>query len=71
MEKIKITWLEDYHDCETCGSSYAVGAMVEMGDMTISMQPVAHCYESQNHYPDDVYKFILSELGYEVEEVDD
>lgn len=72
MEKIKIQWLEESHDCETCGSSYAVGAIVNIVDhVTIVMQPLAHCYESVNYYPDEVYQRILFELGYVVEEVED
>ena len=72
MDKIKITWLEHHHDCETCGSSYAVGAIVHIADHKVMMmEPIAHCYNSENYYPEDVYKRILSELGYTVEEETD
>jgi len=70
VEKIKITWLTDEHDCETCGSNYANGAIVNIGDhVTIVMQPSAHCYNGVNYNPEEVYNRILSELGYVVEEV--
>ena len=72
MEKIKITWLIDEHDCETCGYSSASGAVVNIGDhVTIVMEPVAHCYNGVSYNTEDVYERILFELGYVVEEVDD
>ena len=72
MAKIKITWLIDEHDCETCGYSSASGAIVNIGDdVTIKMEPMAHCYDGVNYYTEEVYNRILSELGYVVEEVND
>ena len=67
MEKIKITWLEHVHCCETCGSAYAYGAIVR-GAVVIDMEPVAHCYSGVSYNPEEVYNRILSELGYVVEE---
>lgn len=76
MDKIKITWLTDEHDCETCGSSSAGGAIVDIikkdGERrVITMAPFAHCYNGVNYYAEEVFERILFELGYEVEEVDD
>lgn len=72
MEKIKIKWLTDEHDCETCGYSSAGGAIVNIGDdVTIVMQPFAHCYDGVNYYAEEVFERILFELGYVLEEVDD
>lgn len=71
MDKIKIKWMYDTHECDTCGSSYALGAIITMGNTTICMEPVAHCYEGVDYTTDDVYKLILSELGYTVEDEDD
>ena len=70
MDKIKITWIEHVHCCETCGSSYAYGAIVR-GAVVFDMEPVAHCYNTVDYGVEEVYKRILSELGYTVEEETD
>lgn len=71
MDKIKITWIEHVHCCETCGSSFAYGAIVNMGNTAIYMEPVANCFDSVGYSVEEVYNRILSELGYTVEVVDD
>lgn len=69
--KIKIEWLSDSHECDTCGTSWATGANVWIdGILTLELLPHAHCYEESHYNPDEVYKRILHQLGYEVEEVD-
>lgn len=68
-QEIKIEWLYDEHDCETCGSSYAEGAKVHInGELVIENIPYAHCYGGENWDRDDIYKRIFLELGYHVTE---
>jgi hypothetical protein len=68
--KIKIEWLYDKHDCETCGSSYATGAQVQIGDASLLFEPMASCYLVRDWSMTDVYEEILKHLGHEVETVD-
>lgn len=67
--KITIQWMEDSTDCETCGSSYASGAVVLFDDEeVIDLSPAAHCYDGSSYEPCDVYRAILEKLGHVVEE---
>jgi hypothetical protein len=71
MTKIIIEELYDETDCETCGSSYATGFRVYIGDeLKYNYEPRAHCYDSVSYEIEDVYKQILADLGYEVETVE-
>lgn len=68
MSKIKIEWLSDYHDCETCGGSGAEGAKVYKDDiLVLDLTPVAYCFDGTNYDQDDVIKEILKYLGHEAE----
>lgn len=68
--KITIQWLFDNHNCETCGSDYAAGALIKMGDKRIMLNPVAHCFDGDNWETEDVFAEILRELGHEFEIVE-
>jgi len=69
MTTIKIDWLIDEHWCETCGGTYADGAIVWMDDgLFLELRPRAHCYDSTHYDVADVYRLILEKLGYEVKE---
>lgn len=69
MQVIEINWLSDSMDCETCGTSYADGAIVRFEDgVQIHMTPHAHCYDSDHYDSDTVYKEILRRLGYTVKD---
>lgn len=69
MASIRIEWLHDSHECETCGSSYAEGALVYIdGKLAIELQPVAHCFDGANYMDSDVYGRILAHLGHTVED---
>lgn len=72
MAKINIEWLWDNHECETCGLSYAEGAVVTIKypdhDEVIEMKPVAACFDGASFESDEVFKRILKELGHEVVE---
>jgi len=42
---LKIDWRGDTHDCDTCGTSHALGALVTLdGEAIVDVTPVAHCY---------------------------
>jgi hypothetical protein len=67
VSEISIEWLTDYHNCETCGSSYAEGAVVSIdGQIVLEMRPVAHCFGGTNYYESDVYGRILQHLGHTI-----
>lgn len=65
--KIEINWISDVTDCETCGSSYAEGAVVKFdGEVVIDMTPCAACYDGTSFDSSEVYAAILAQLGHEV-----
>lgn len=69
MSRIDIQWLEDEHDCETCGWTLATGALVYInGELKIELEPIAHCYDSSSWDRDQVYLRIFQALGYTVED---
>jgi hypothetical protein len=69
--KITIQWLIDSHSCETCGSNYATGALIKMGDKSILLNPVAHCFDGDNWETEEVFVEVLRELGHEVKIIDE
>lgn len=67
MKQIKIEWLSDSYDCDTCGCSFATGATVSIeGLETFTLPAVAHCYAGESYDELQVYETILRKLGYEV-----
>jgi hypothetical protein len=69
MADIVITWLEDYHECESCGRSYAEGALVTVDDVKVlDLRPYAHCFSGQSWERYEVYNALLEELGHKVVE---
>ena len=70
MTDINITWLTDEHDCETCGSTYADGAIVCIDDkIVLNLAPVAHCFDGVHYNREDVLRKILKYLGHTLHEV--
>lgn len=68
MATIRIEWLTDSYDCETCGGSFAEGARVYIdGAIAIEMEPVAHCFGGANFAESDVFERILRHLGHALE----
>ena len=64
---VTIEWLHDEHECDTCGTSFADGAIVTLNDETIlEMIPHAHCFGGCHWNSEEVYKLILEKLGYEI-----
>lgn len=69
MSAIHIVWLSDSHDCESCGPTYAEGALVLIdGEEVINLEPVAHCFDGSDHRPEQVFTAILQHLGHSVTE---
>ncbi len=67
MAQIEIEWLDDSHDCETCGWSCAEGARVTInGEVALDLTPHAHCFGGDNYGRADVFERILSHLGHDV-----
>ena len=68
MSLVQIKWLTDYHDCETCGTSYAEGAEVYVEEnLVIAMVPSAHCFEGISYEQEDVYKKVLDYFSHKLE----
>ncbi len=69
MSIININWLSHQSDCEDCGISVADGAEVFLnGKCILSLLPQAACFDSTDYSRADVYKAILEELGYTLNE---
>lgn len=69
MKNISIEWTTDTHNCDTCGTSYAEGAIVRLNDeIILNLEPIAHCYDGDNYNQNEVYNKILEYLGYTVSE---
>lgn len=65
--QLEVTLLEDHHDCETCGSAFAQGALVRLnGEVVVDRTPCAHCFGSNSFPLDRVLYETLERLGYEV-----
>lgn len=68
--KITIETLYDEYDCDTCGCSFAEGAIVMFdGEEVISMMPQAHCYSGKDYTQDMIFEAILNKLGHTLEYV--
>lgn len=70
VRTIKIQWLSDEHDCETCGNSYAEGARVFIDNEVLEFTPYASCFGGDSWYVEDIYKEIINYLGYEIEVIE-
>ena len=70
MADVYIEWLTDSCECETCGTSYADGAVVSIkfpnAIKVINLEPVAHCFDGDDYSVEKIYKRILDELGHKV-----
>lgn len=65
--QLEVTLLEDHHDCETCGSSFAQGALVRLnGEVVVDRTPCAHCFGSNSFPLDRVLYETLERLGFTV-----
>jgi len=68
-KQLHIKWLEDYHDCDTCGGNWATGAEVTLnGEVLLNKVPKAHCFGGEHYTSDEIYLSILDKLEYKVEE---
>lgn len=64
---LEFEWLQDSHDCETCGFSCAEGAVVRLnGQVLLERQPCAGCFDDRSYSSDVVHHEVLLALGYEV-----
>lgn len=67
--KIKIEWLTDSNECETCGGGYAEGAKVWIDDaLALDLTPHADCFGSDHDWSErDVLQRLLEHLGHTLE----
>lgn len=65
--KIEIETMEDNHDCETCGGSWAYGGVVTVdGKEVLRREPVAYCYGVPSFSEHDLLVMALKKIGVEV-----
>lgn len=65
--RVCIDWRTDVHDCDTCGPSYASGAVVTFeGLPDLDLSPSAACYDGASYGRDEVFRKILERLGHDV-----
>lgn len=58
----KIVYLNDWHNCEVCGSSYAEGYQIyKDGVLVVDKSPIADCYDSVE-YPQGTAAFEVLHL---------
>jgi len=64
---LSFEWLQESHDCETCGPSWAAGALVLLnGQVLVDRTPCAACFDGRDYSPEQVYSAVLAALGYDV-----
>lgn len=64
---LHIEWLEDEHECDTCGTSWARGATVTLdGVVIVSKIPHANCFGGSDYDDDEIFEDIIKALGYEL-----
>ena len=69
---IKITHLRDKYECETCGWSVADGAKVTLPNgKVLDLTPRAHCFDEVSFTREEIFRKVLRELGYALEEEED
>jgi len=58
--KFEIEFLEDSHDCETCGWSAASGFIIRKdGEVIVNKIPAAYCFDSRDYSSDSPYLDLL------------
>ncbi|CAB4138734.1 hypothetical protein UFOVP344_6 [uncultured Caudovirales phage] len=66
---IRIEWLTDENECDTCGWNYAEGAKVFFDDeLVLDLIPSAACYGGEHWSTEEVYNLILNKLNHEIHE---
>lgn len=65
---IRIKWMSQTHDCDTCGYNWADGARVYFNDkIALDLEPVAGCFDGISYSTEEVFIRTLEKLGYVVE----
>lgn len=69
--KVHIKWLDDTHECETCGFSYAEGAKVFIdGKLIIDKVPISNCCNPLYWNEEEILREILHHISEFSEERD-
>ena len=65
--KIRIETLQDEHECEDCGLSFAEGGRVFIDDeLVLERQPGAYCYGAPSFSASDLLVMALAKMGHEI-----
>lgn len=63
----EIVFLEDNHNCETCGSDYAEGYVIKKdGVVVVDKTPVAACFDGSRYDQNMAYVELIRLTGIEV-----
>lgn len=69
--KLEIEWLYDSYECDTCGISDALGAIVRLNNaVIIELIPNAHCYSSTTYDESEIYATIFNVFDIDLEFTD-
>jgi hypothetical protein len=64
MAAIEIERITDSHDCDTCGCTFADGAIVRIdGAVALELEPCAYCFDGTSYDDEDIFGEILRHLG--------
>lgn len=67
--ELHIEWSHDEHECEACGVSYSIGAVVTLdGEMVIDKPASAYCWDSVSVSEYDILQALCSHLDIHVSE---
>lgn len=65
--RIEISTKTDYHNCETCGGSYADGGSVYIDkELILEREPCAYCYGVPSFSESDLLVMALKKAGHSV-----
>lgn len=64
----EIVFMDDSHDCETCGSSYAEGYLIKKdGEVVVDKTPSASCFGGANYNQNEAYLELVKLTGIQVD----
>ena len=70
MKTYKVEYLEDSHECEDCGKSWATGFIITCPNgEVIEKIPYAYCFDSIHYEEEEASLIILEREGIKIETI--
>jgi hypothetical protein len=64
----EIVFMNDHHNCETCGSSYASGYIIKKdGEVVVDKTPIAACYDDSDYNQNEAYLEVIQLAGIQID----